>query len=141
MSHEGKRYLKGEIYFADLEHKTVSGSNVPQKCRMCGGKTQCKLSDGFMDLCTPKPVPKGTLIIDGCAIFISKRSSRAQDGQASIFKNRRPAMASAIDIDETGNIRLTIWKKAYQPQIYAGKCYQIHNAVTDLFGGSYQRLH
>ena len=150
-------------------HKTVFGSNVPQKCRMCGGKTQCKLSDGFMDLCTPKPVPKGTLIIDGCAIFIPRLSSRTKEGHAAIFKNRKPVRVSAIDIeeigrnvimkikilklwdtrsdkiaqaglvgDETGNIRLTIWKKAYQPPIRVGKCYHIHNAVTDFFGGSYQ---
>ncbi len=150
-------------------HKTVFGSNVSQKCRMCGGKTQCKLSDGFMDLCTPKPVPKGTLIIDGCAIFIPRLSSRTKNSQAAISRNRKPVRVSAIDIDETGrnvimkikvlklwdtrsdkiaqaglvgdetgNIRLTIWKKAYQPPIRVGKCYHIHNAVTNFFGGSYQ---
>ncbi len=148
-------------------HKTIFGGNIPQKCRMCGGRLQCKLSAGFMDLCTPKPIRKGTMIIDGCAIFISSGSQKA--GQASVFKNKRPIAATAIDIDdtgrnvimkvkvlklwdtrsdkvaqmglvgdETGNIRLTIWKKAYQPQIRVGRCYHIHNAVTDFFGGSYQ---
>jgi hypothetical protein len=150
-------------------HRTILGSSLPQKCRMCGGRPQCKLSTDFMDLCTPKPVPRGTLIIDGCAILISRGSSKTQAGQDSIFKNRRPTKASAIDIDETGrnvimkvkvlklwdtrsdkvaqaglvgdetgNIKLTIWKKSYQPPISIGRCYHIHNAVTDFFGGSYQ---
>ncbi len=155
---------------ADFTHRTVFGRGMPEKCRMCGGRIACRLQSGFTDLCTSsKPIPKGTLIIDGCAIFIPKKSSGAQTGQITVFKNRRPIKASAIDIDdigrnvimkvkvlklwdtrsdkvaqmglvgdETGNIRLTIWKKAYQPQIRVGRCYHIHNAVTDFFGGSYQ---
>ncbi len=54
------------------------------------------------------------------------------------MQNRKPVRASAIDIDETGNIRLTIWKKPYLPSIRVGKCYHIHKAVTNFFGGSYQ---
>lgn len=149
--------------------KTTFGTDLPSYCKMCGRRPQCKLDTGFMDLCTPKPVPRGTLIVDGCAIFIPGVSSDPQAEQAMIFKNRRPVRASAIDIDdsgknvimkvkvlklwdtrsdkiaqaglvgdETGNIRLTIWEKAYQPQIRVGGCYHIHNAVTDFFGGSYQ---
>ncbi len=165
----GEDELRGGISLERYQgtHKTIFGSSIPQKYRMCGGRPQCKLDAGFMDLCTPKPVPKSTVIVDGCAIFIPRSSPEA--GQTSVFKNKRPVKASAIDIDdtgrnvimkvkvlnlwdtrsdkvaqaglvgdETGNIRLTIWKKAHQPQIRVGGCYHIHNAVTDFFRGSYQ---
>ncbi len=156
--------LKGGISLPRYQgtHRTILGSNIPQKCRICGGRPQCRLDSGFVDLCTPRPVPKGTLIMDGCAIFIAR-------GTPGIFKNKKPVRACAIDIDETGknvilkvkvlklwdtksdnvaqagligdetgDIRITIWKKSYQPQIRVGKCYHIHNAVTGFFGGSYQ---
>ncbi|MFZ3166759.1 MAG: hypothetical protein WA130_04025 [Candidatus Methanoperedens sp.] len=147
----------------EFKEKVVTGAVT--KCSACGDRLQCKLDKGFLDLCTtPKPVPKGTVVLNGHAIvFFKKPTDEMPD------PNRKPVFREAADIDEigqkvslkvkvlrlwdsksdkvaqlglvgdmSGNVRVTIWKEAYQPMLKLGASYHIKNATTDYFRGGYQ---
>lgn len=147
----------------EFKEKVVTGSVT--KCSACGDKLQCKLDKGFLDLCAaPKPVPKGTVILNGHAIvFFKKPTDETPD------PNRKPVFREAADIDEigqkvslkvkvlrlwdsksdkvaqlglvgdmSGNVRVTIWTESYQPLLKLGASYHIKNAVTSFFKDNYQ---
>jgi len=136
------------------------------KCTTCGGRLECKLDKGFVDLCSaPKPLPRGTIVLGGRAIIFHKK----QDDEGSASKDKKPVYREAADIDEigrhvsmkvkvlrlwvsksdkvaqlglvgdlSGNVRFTVWKSSVQPPLEENKSYHIKNAVTDYFGESYQ---
>jgi hypothetical protein len=136
------------------------------KCNTCGGRLDCKLDRGFVDLCSaPKPLPRGTIVLGGRAIIFHKK----QDELTSAPKDKKPVFREAADIDEigrhvsmkvkvlrlwvsrsekvaqlglvgdlSGNVRFTVWKSSVQPSLEENKSYHIKNAFTDYFGGSYQ---
>ncbi|MFA4957817.1 MAG: hypothetical protein WC556_12680 [Candidatus Methanoperedens sp.] len=136
------------------------------KCNTCGGRLDCKLDRGFVDLCSaPKPLPRGTIVLGGRAIIFHKK----QDDEESAPKDKKPVFREAADIDEigrhvsmkvkvlrlwvsksekvaqlglvgdlSGNVRFTVWKSSVQPPLEENKSYHIKNAVTSFFGESYQ---
>jgi hypothetical protein len=147
----------------EFKGRVVTGEVT--KCSACGDKLNCKLDKGFLDLCAaPKPVPKGTVILNGHAIvFYKKPVDEVPD------PNRKPVFREAADIDElgqkvslkvkvlrlwdsksdkvaqmglvgdlSGNVRVTIWKESFQPMLKLGASYHIKNAVTSYFGSNYQ---
>lgn len=147
----------------EFKEEVVTGPVT--KCSACGGKRTCKLDKGFLELCAaPKPVPKGSVVINGHAIVFYRKPV---DGVSD--PNQKPVFRETADIDElgqkvslkvkvlrlwdsksdkvaqlgllgdmSGNVRVTIWKESHQPMLKLGTSYFIKNATTSFFKDNYQ---
>jgi hypothetical protein len=85
--------------------KTVYGTGTPSKCAMCAGRLECRLDMNFLDLCSsPKPLPRGTIVLDGHAILFPKRvnASAGESEKQAFTRNKKPVFREAADIDEIG---------------------------------------
>jgi hypothetical protein len=85
--------------------KTVYGTGTPSKCAICGGRLECRLDSNFLDLChSPKPLPRGTIVLDGHAILFPKRvkGPAKEFGKQAFTESRKPVFREAADIDEIG---------------------------------------
>ncbi len=85
--------------------RTVYGTGTPSKCAMCGGRLECRLDSNFLDLCSaPKPLLRGTIVLDGHAILFPKRVKESADKseKEAFTRNKKPVFREAADIDEIG---------------------------------------
>lgn len=85
--------------------KTIYGTGTPSKCAICGGRLECRLDSNFLDLChAPKPLPRGTIVLDGHAILFPKRVKEPAEelGKRAFTESRKPVFRETADIDEIG---------------------------------------